>query len=182
MVSYDLLLFMFKIKLKPRPEKQIPCHFSDGIICGLKKVGNHLRFGIISGLGIICGRGSFAALYRSISELHNDAFIVKICLGYNSKQMTSEADFFFFGGNIITMDENNPSAEALAVKGDKIQAVGKFDEVLALTGPTTEFIYLNHQTLLPGFIEPHQHAIMMVTNRAVGTIQSCNMAIQLKNP
>ena len=81
--------------------------------------------------------------------------------------MSSEADLFFFGGNIITMDENNPSAEALAVKGDIIQAVGKFDEVLALTGPTTEFIYLNHQTLLPGFIEPHQHAIMMVNNRAV---------------
>lgn len=69
--------------------------------------------------------------------------------------MTGKADFFFYGGNIITMDENNPSAEALAVKEDKIQAVGKFDEVLALTGPTTKFIYLNHQTLLPGFIEPH---------------------------
>ena len=69
------------------------------------------------------------------------------------------------------MDENNPSAEALAVQGDKIQAVGKFHEVLALTDPTTEFIYLNHQTLLPGFIEPHQHAIMMVTNGAVGTIE-----------
>ena len=83
--------------------------------------------------------------------------------------MTSKADFFFYGGNIITMDENNLSAEALSVKEDKIQAVGKFDEVFALTGPTTEFIYLNHQTLLPGFIEPHQHAIMMVMNRAVGS-------------
>lgn len=85
--------------------------------------------------------------------------------------MTSKADFFFYGGNIITMDENNPSAEALAVKGDRIQPVGKFDEVFALAGPTTEVIYLNHQTLLPGFIEPHQHAIMMVMNRAVGTIE-----------
>ena len=85
--------------------------------------------------------------------------------------MTSKADLFFFGGNIITMDENNPSAEALAVKGDIIQAVGKFDKVFALTGPTTEFIYLNHQTLLPGFIEPHQHAVTMVINRAVGTIE-----------
>ena len=72
------------------------------------------------------------------------------------------------------MDENNPSAEALAVKGDKIQAVGKFDEVLALTGPTTEFIYLNHQALLPGFIEPHHHAIMTVNNRVVGTLELQN--------
>ena len=85
--------------------------------------------------------------------------------------MTSEADLFFYGGNIITMDENNPSAEALAVKGDNIQAVGKFDEVFTSVGPTTEVIYLNHQTLLPGFIEPHQHATMMVMKRAVGTIE-----------
>ena len=74
--------------------------------------------------------------------------------------MTSKADFFFYGGNIITVDENNPSAEALAVKGNKIQAVGKFHEVLRSTDQNTEFIYLNHQTLLPGFIEPQQHAII----------------------
>ena len=60
-------------KLKPRPEKQILCHssFSDGIIRGLHRgsfaVRDHMRpnLGIISGRGIICGRGSFAALYRS---------------------------------------------------------------------------------------------------------------------
>lgn len=44
------------------------------------------------------------------------------------------------------MDENNPSAEALAVKGDNIQAVGKFDEVFTSVGPTTEVIYLNHSS------------------------------------
>ena len=62
MVSYDLLLFMFK-KLKPRPEEQTPCHssFSAGIICsphrGSFAVRDHLRsnLGIIFGLGIICG-------------------------------------------------------------------------------------------------------------------------------
>ena len=62
----------FYIK-KPRPERQIPCHssFSDGIICGLHRgsfgVRDHLRsnLGIISRLGITCGRGSFAALYST---------------------------------------------------------------------------------------------------------------------
>ena len=92
--------------------------------------------------------------------------------------MVSQADFIFYGGNIITMDENNPSAEALAVKGDIIQAVGKFDEVFALVGQSTEVIYLNHQTLLPGFIEPHQHATMMARNRAVGTM-TLNFLIDL---
>ena len=70
MVSYDFLLYMLKIKLKPRPEEQIPCHssISNGIICGPHwgscAVRDHLRsnLGIISSLGIVCGRGSFAAL------------------------------------------------------------------------------------------------------------------------
>ena len=67
MVSYGLVPFM--LKLKPRPEEQTPCHssFSGGIICGPYRgsfaVRDHLRsnLGIISGLGIICGRGSFAS-------------------------------------------------------------------------------------------------------------------------
>ena len=81
--------------------------------------------------------------------------------------MSDKAGFIFYGGNIITMEEKNPSAEALAVQGDFIQAVGRLDEVLALAGPSTKVIYLNQQTLLPGFIEPHQHATMMAINRTV---------------
>ena len=74
-------------------------------------------------------------------------------------EMSSEADFILFGGDIITMDNRNPTVEALAIKGDKILATGNFDEVFALSGPCTQLIYLDNQTLLPGFIEPHQHAI-----------------------
>ena len=85
--------------------------------------------------------------------------------------MSNKADFIFYGGNIITMDEKNPSVEALAVKADRIQAVGQLDEVLALAGPATQVVYLNHQTLLPGFVEPHQHATMMAMNRAVSIKQ-----------
>ena len=62
---------------KKSPKKN-PCHsyFPVGIICGPHRgsfaVRDHLRFnlGIISGLGIICGRGSFAALYRAVND-HN---------------------------------------------------------------------------------------------------------------
>ena len=72
MVAYDLLLFMLKIETLTRGKKT-PCHslFSRGINCGPHQgsfaVQDHLRsnLGIISGLGIICGRGSFAALYTT---------------------------------------------------------------------------------------------------------------------
>ena len=71
MVSFDLLLLMLKIETST--EEQTPCHssFSGGIICGPHwgsfEVRDHLRsnLGIISGLGTIYGRGSFAALYST---------------------------------------------------------------------------------------------------------------------
>ena len=79
--------------------------------------------------------------------------------------MSNPADFIFFGGDIITIDDMNPIVEAVAIKGDKILATGNFVEVFALSGPCTQLIYLDNQTLLPGFIEPHQHAIYMTNFR-----------------
>ena len=86
---------------------------------------------------------------------------------------TEYADYIFYGGTIITMEEENPSAEALAVKGANILAVGKRDEVFALKGPSTEFVHLDaRQTLLPGLIEPHSHAIMMAVLKSVSEFKS----------
>ena len=79
----------------------------------------------------------------------------------------SKADTVFYGGKIITMDEENPKAEALAVQGEKIIQVGKLDDVFRLIGPNTKIIYLENKTMLPGFIEPHQHAIQMVFLRCL---------------
>jgi len=66
-------------------------------------------------------------------------------------------DRIFFGGPIITMDESLPLAEAVAVKWDRIAAVGSNQEILNLAGQDTERIDLAGKTLLPGFIEPHNH-------------------------
>lgn len=83
-------------------------------------------------------------------------------------KMTSEfADTIFFGGDIITMDEKNPNPEALAVKGKDILAVGKLQGILESSqDEKTVLINLNQKTLMPGFIEPHQHAVMMALYRA----------------
>ena len=77
---------------------------------------------------------------------------LKDFVGNARLKMSSTADVILYGGSIITMDEKNPSAEALAVTGNLITAVGKLDEVFALAGETTKVIYLNQKTLLPGFI------------------------------
>ena len=61
----------------------------------------------------------------------------------------------------MTMDEaNQATAEAVAIRDDRIVAVGTMEDVFSFNGVETKTIYLNKQTLMPGFIEPHQHAIL----------------------
>ncbi|MDP6371306.1 MAG: amidohydrolase [Vicinamibacterales bacterium] len=67
------------------------------------------------------------------------------------------ADLVLHGGKIVTVDEALPEAEALAVTGDRIVAVGTNDEIDAYIGDATEVVDLAGQTAIPGFIEGHGH-------------------------
>lgn len=66
-------------------------------------------------------------------------------------------DLAFINGAVYTMDKNNPKAEALAVKGQRIVAVGSSDEIINMKGRQTEVIDLKGKMLLPGFIDAHCH-------------------------
>ena len=81
------------------------------------------------------------------------------------------AHYIFCGGTIVTMEKENPSAGAFAVKGVTILAVEKSDEVFTLAGQSKQFVHLNdRQTLLPRarFIEPHSHATYYDRNAKIG--------------
>ena len=65
----------------------------------------------------------------------------------------------FYGGTVITMDDRNPAAEAVAIAGGKIVAVGAQDEVLARAGGDAQRVNLAGRTLMPGLIDPHQHPL-----------------------
>ena len=67
------------------------------------------------------------------------------------------ADLVLRDGKIVTLDEGMPEAEALAVKGDQVIAVGSNDEIDAYVGPSTDVIDLGGQLAIPGFIEGHGH-------------------------
>ena len=69
-------------------------------------------------------------------------------------------DLILLDGQVITMDDSKPRAEAVAVKWDKIVAVGSNQDILNLKGPKTQVINLGQKALLPGFIEPHSHFAM----------------------
>ncbi len=72
------------------------------------------------------------------------------------------ADRIFFGGDIITMDDAHPAAEAVAVAGGHIVAVGSQDDVMAWKGAATELVDLAGRTLVPGFLDGHSHFINAV--------------------
>jgi predicted amidohydrolase YtcJ len=80
------------------------------------------------------------------------------------------ADAIYHGGSIITVDDKNPTAEALAVKGGKIVAVGKKADVLAMQGEKTKLIDLKGRALLPGFIDSHSHLINVGVQAAVANV------------
>jgi len=74
------------------------------------------------------------------------------------------ADTIYFGGDIVTVNDAMPSAEALAVKAGKIVAVGARAEVeQAHKGAATQMVDLAGKALLPGFLDAHSHYISALT-------------------
>ncbi|TCO77715.1 amidohydrolase [Chromatocurvus halotolerans] len=67
-------------------------------------------------------------------------------------------DTVYYNGTIITMDDDRPLAEAVAVREGRIVAVGNRDIVMASAGKTARRIDLGGHTLLPGFVDSHGHA------------------------
>jgi predicted amidohydrolase YtcJ len=70
---------------------------------------------------------------------------------------TPAADLILFGGPILTMEASQPRAEAIAIAGGQILAVGSKADVMAHAGSDTKQIDLAGRTLLPGFIDAHGH-------------------------
>ena len=67
------------------------------------------------------------------------------------------ADLVLTNGNVVTIDPARPSAEAIAMTGDRITAVGSGDDIAPYIGEDTEVIDLAGQTAIPGLIEGHGH-------------------------
>ena len=81
-------------------------------------------------------------------------------------QTTGAASMIVTGANVITMDGGNPRAEALAVRGDRLLAVGSDDNVMQHAGTGTRRIDARGLTVTPGFIDAHSHPLF--AEEAVG--------------
>jgi predicted amidohydrolase YtcJ len=79
--------------------------------------------------------------------------------GSQSKSQPVVADVVLLNGKIWTVNKSQPEAEAIAVWGERILAVGKNDDVKPLIGPKTRVIDLKQKRVLPGFHDSHVHLL-----------------------
>lgn len=70
---------------------------------------------------------------------------------------SQKADMIIHNGMIYTMNDLNPTAEAVAVSSGKIIALGKYTDLDPLITPRTKIINLRGATMTPGIIEGHGH-------------------------
>jgi len=65
----------------------------------------------------------------------------------------------FTGGTILTVDANFSEAEAIAIRENKIIAIGSNTDVRAAAGANAQIVDLAGRTMLPGFIDAHSHVV-----------------------
>ena len=78
-------------------------------------------------------------------------------LALASATAAEPAERIIRGGSIVTVDSARPAAEAIAIRGGTIVAVGSDADVMPLKGPATQVTDLAGRTLVPGFIDGHSH-------------------------
>ena len=95
-----------------------------------------------------------ASAFRSVLLFLASVLVWVSCGG---EAASGDADLVVRGGRILTMDSANPEAEALAVRGERIVAVGSVEEIAAYVGGETRIIDLDGELVLPGLIDGHGH-------------------------
>jgi predicted amidohydrolase YtcJ len=120
-----------------------------------KKIGGDKR--------ILKERTSSMALRRKglqrccLRILSVSALLAALSIGPLTQAVAQHADRIFVNGKVWTGDDARPTAEALAISGDKILAVGSTKEIRALAGPDAAVVDLQRRLLIPGFHDSHLH-------------------------
>src|SRR5438132_8030421 len=74
-------------------------------------------------------------------------------------EQPSTAGLILIHGKIWTGNKGQPEAEGLAVRGERIVAVGKVGQIQRLSGPKTRSVDLQGKRVVPGFYDSHVHLL-----------------------
>lgn len=84
-------------------------------------------------------------------------YVLAFFLSLFTSVYAQQADLVLTNGNIVTLKAKGDRAQALAIKNEKIIAVGSNDDISKFIGNNTKVIDLKGKTVLPGFNDVHQH-------------------------
>jgi predicted amidohydrolase YtcJ len=90
------------------------------------------------------------------------ALLALLLIGYFyiSKDFTKTEATIYTNGNIITLEEQNPFAQAMLIENGIIKAIGTNEEIINLKSDNIKVVDLNGATILPGFIDSHTHVAL----------------------
>lgn len=99
---------------------------------------------------------------RSVDQIWSLAWALTICvvmMAVTTAKAQEPADQIVTNGLIYTMDPEVPRAEAMAISGGRIVAVGTADEIGIFRGSETKVEDLGGGVIIPGLIDAHAHVI-----------------------
>ena len=100
------------------------------------------------------------------------ALFVTICLAPAIAQSCKDADLLLRNGHIVTMDGAKSVVGAMAVRDGRILSLGDDDALAGCASPRTQLLDLHGQTVLPGLIDVHTHAMEWVKSILSGEIDA----------
>jgi predicted amidohydrolase YtcJ len=78
---------------------------------------------------------------------------------FSSALMAADPDLILYNGKIVTVDPRFSIAQAVAVSGERVLAVGADEAIVTMRAASTKIIDLHGRTVLPGLIDSHVHAL-----------------------
>ena len=89
------------------------------------------------------------------STIH--AIAIPLAVIWSLTASAQTADLIFTNGKIVTVDDQFATVQAVAIKGERIIAIGSDTDIEKFKGPSTQLIDLQHRTVIPGLIDNHAH-------------------------
>ena len=92
-------------------------------------------------------------------------FALMIAALFSPAAQSAPADVIFHHATIYTADDRLPRAEAIAIRVDRIAAIGAPSDILKLKGPSTRIVDAGGATIVPGLHDSHGHFVALGAGR-----------------
>lgn len=109
--------------------------------------------------------------FRCLISLVVATLLILLPFGCGKKE--EPADLILLNGQVVTMDDEVPEAEAVAIRGDRIIAVGSEKAIKKYLGERTRVVDLDGKMAIPGLIDSHGHFLSLGQSKMVLDLGKC---------